>query len=88
VALRVVAAKGVPEITPFDASVRGLILPETIDQVIGELPVAVRVWEYAAPTVPELRLAVVIVGAVPPPPAVLGAPKVGPEVPVSRLNAI
>jgi hypothetical protein len=41
-----VGVEGVPVIAPVEAlSVRGLILPETIDQVIGELPVAVRVWE-------------------------------------------
>jgi hypothetical protein len=47
VALRVVGVPGVvPAISPVEAfKVSGLILPETIDQVIGELPVAVKVWE-------------------------------------------
>jgi hypothetical protein len=44
VADKVVAELGVPEISPVDAlSVRGLILPETIDHVIGAVPVLVRV---------------------------------------------
>jgi hypothetical protein len=46
VAVRVVAVLGVPVIAPVDElSVRGLMLPETIDHVIGAVPVAVRVWE-------------------------------------------
>jgi hypothetical protein len=44
VADKVVAVLGVPVIAPVDAlSVRGLMLPETIDHVIGAVPVAVKV---------------------------------------------
>jgi hypothetical protein len=86
--LRVVAEPGaVPVIAPVEEfRVSGLILPETIDQVIGAVPVAVRVWEYAVPAVAALRLVVVMVGAIPPPMGVLGAPKVGPDGPLSLEN--
>jgi hypothetical protein len=40
-----VAELGVPVITPPEERLNGLILPETIDQVIGAVPVAVRVCE-------------------------------------------
>jgi hypothetical protein len=46
VADKVVAVLGVPVIAPVDElSTKGLMLPETIDQVIGAVPVAVRVCE-------------------------------------------
>jgi hypothetical protein len=47
VALSVVAEPGaVPVIAPVDElSTKGLMLPETIDHVIGAVPVAVSVWE-------------------------------------------
>jgi hypothetical protein len=46
VALRVVAVEGVPVIAPVEAfRISGLIDPLTMLQVIGAVPVAVRVWE-------------------------------------------
>ena len=45
VAVRVVAVLGVPEIKPPEERVSGLIEPLTMLQVIGAVPVAVRVCE-------------------------------------------
>ena len=60
VKLNVPAVVGVPEITPeLERLSPDGGLP---DHVIGVVPVAVRVWEYAIPTVPLLRVVVVIVG--------------------------
>lgn len=57
-------AAGVPEIVPLDASVRPAgNVPVAIAHVYGGVPpVAARVAEYAAPTVPGGRVAVVTVG--------------------------
>jgi hypothetical protein len=67
VALRVVAVEGVPEITPPEESVSGLIDPLMILQVIGAVPVA-EIWKplplYGELTVPLGRDIVVMVGAV------------------------
>ena len=58
---------GVPEIMPVDAlrlNPAGRV-PEVTAHVIGAVPVAVRVWEYAEPSLPSARLEAVIVGMTP-----------------------
>ena len=63
VKLKLPAAVGVPEITPFVDSSNPLgKLPPCNDHVIGVSPVAARVWLYAVLTVPLGKVVVVIVG--------------------------
>jgi hypothetical protein len=65
VKLAVPSAAGAPDITPVDPfrlNPAGRV-PPAIDHVIGAVPLAVRVWLYAAPTVPPARDAVLIAGA-------------------------
>jgi phosphohistidine swiveling domain-containing protein len=73
VKLDVPTAVGVPEITPVVPArfkpVGNVPLP--IVHVIGVSPVAASVWLYAVPTVPFGNVAVVIVGAIPSPTAVI-----------------
>ena len=55
---------GVPEITPvveFKFKPSGS-LPLPIDQVIGVVPLALRVWLYDVPIIPPGKLGVVIIG--------------------------
>jgi hypothetical protein len=56
------AVVGVPEMTPLVLRVNPAgKVPETIVQVYGAVPpLAVSVWEYAAPTVPPVNVLVVI----------------------------
>jgi hypothetical protein len=54
VAVKLPEALGVPVIAPVDAfNTNGEIEPLTIDQVIGDVPVATRESEYADPAIPE-----------------------------------
>jgi hypothetical protein len=66
VADRVVGVLGVPVISPVDElRVNGLIDPLSIDHVIGLVPDAVKVEEYAVLTVPDGKKLVTIIGADP-----------------------
>lgn len=62
-------AVGVPDRTPPEDRLNpgGRLFPvaETVLQVIVAVPVAARVWEYAAPAAPAASDAVVIFGAEP-----------------------
>ena len=59
---------GVPEITPSVESVKPVgNVPVSMSQIMGVSPVAVNVWLYTVPVFPSGNVAVVIVGAVPPP---------------------
>ena len=63
VKLKLPAAVGIPEITPFVDSSNPLgKLPPCNDHAIGVSPVAARVWLYAVLTVPLGKVVVVIVG--------------------------
>jgi hypothetical protein len=62
------AVVGVPEIAPLPKRFKPVgNVPLSRLHVIGVSPVAASVWLYAAPTVPPGNVAVVIVGATPPP---------------------
>ena len=65
VKLAVPAAVGVPLISPVaSSSVRPAgRLPLSMPHVMGVVPVALRVWLYASPTLPPGRVSVVMVGA-------------------------
>ena len=65
VKLAVPAAVGVPLILPvFSSNVRPSgRAPPIMFHVMGVVPVAVRVWLYASPTLPSDRLLVVMLGA-------------------------
>ena len=60
------AVIGFPEINPLELSVSPAgSVPDAIDQVYGDVPpVAVRVWEYATPTVAFGKVIVEIEGIV------------------------
>ena len=62
--LAVPSAVGVPLISPVSAfRLRPAGRPPSMLHVIGAVPVAVRVWLYASPTLPFGRVSVVMLGA-------------------------
>ena len=62
--LAVPSAVGVPLISPVSAfRLRPAGRPPSMLHVIGAVPVAVRVWLYASPTLPSGRVSVVMLGA-------------------------
>ena len=64
VKVAVPSAVGVPLISPVSAfRLRPAGRPPSMLHVIGAVPVAVRVWLYASPTLPSGRVSVVMVGA-------------------------
>ena len=64
VKVAVPSAVGVPLISPVSAfRLRPAGRPPSMLHVIGAVPVAVRIWLYASPTLPSGRLDVVMVGA-------------------------